>query len=239
MRLIIVDMTIELFAQLFQCYTDKMWNEMNKNLKVIGKPTPKLDAGIRVSGRAVYGHDIVLPNMLYGAILRAKYPVAEIESIDVSKAKQLPGVVCVITADDVDVNNISYKRDHPILKKGEVNCIRDEIAAVAAESNEIAQKALNLIDVTYNIKNGIYDPFDALKDDVPQINKFASTNQDKNIADSFHYEHGNLKEQKDKSVCIVKRRYTLPRVTHCCLGTSAITADYSKTEKRLTLYSLT
>ena len=93
---------------------------MKNNFKVIGKPTAKLDAKIRVSGKAVYGHDIKLPNMLYGAILRTKYPVAEIESIDTSKAKKLEGVACVITADDVDVNNISYKRDHPILKKGEI-----------------------------------------------------------------------------------------------------------------------
>ena len=210
---------------------------MKKELKIIGKPTPKLDAGIRVSGKAVYGHDIILPNMLYGAILRTKHPVAEIVSIDTSKAKQLPGVACVITADDVDTNNISYKRDHPILKKGEVNCIRDEIAAVAAETKEIAQEALSLIKVKYRVKEGIFDPFEALKEDAPQINKFNLNDQNKNIAHAFHYEHGNLQEQKDRSVCIVKRRYTMPRVTHCCLGTCAITADYSRMENRLTLYS--
>lgn len=216
-----------------------MTKSNKKELRVIGKPTPKLDAKIRVSGEIVYGHDITLPNMLYGAILRTKYPVAKIESIDTKKAKELPGVSCVITADDVDVNNISYKRDHPILKKGEANCIRDEIVAVAAESKQIAQKALSLIEVKYKIRKGIFDPFEALKDDAPQINKYAPENQDKNIAESFHYEHGNLQEQKDKSVCVVKRSYKLPRVAHCCLETSAITADYSKTEGRLTLYSLT
>jgi len=208
-------------------------------LKVIGTPTPKLDARIRVTGKAVFGHDVMLPNMLYGAILRTKYPVAEIVSIDTSKAKQLPGVVCVITADDVDVNNISYKRDHPILKKGQVNCIRDEIAAVAATAKEIAQKALSLIEVKYRVKEGIFDPFEALKDNAPQINKFAKDEEHKNIAHAFHYEHGNLEEQKTKSHVIVTQRYTLPRVTHCCLATCAITADYSKTEKRLTLYSVT
>jgi CO/xanthine dehydrogenase Mo-binding subunit len=208
-------------------------------LKVIGTPTPKLDAGIRVSGEAVYGHDIALPNMLHGAILRAKYPAAEIVSIDMSKAKQLPGVVCVITADDVDVNNISYKRDHPILKKGEVNCIRDEVAAVAATSKEIALKALDLIKVEYREKKGIFDPFEALKDDAPQINRFSKDEEGKNIAHAFHYAHGDLEEQKAKSHVIVKQRYTLPRVTHCCLGTCAITADYSKTGKKLTLYSVT
>ena len=212
---------------------------MEKKYKVIGKPATKLDAKIRVSGKAVYGHDIVLPSMLYGAILRTKYPVAKIESIDTSKSKKLEGVACVITADDVDVNNISYKRDHPILKKGEVSCIRDEIAAVAATSQEIAEEALKLIEVKYKIKEGIFDPFEALKDDAPQINKYAPADLGKNIAESFHYEHGNLQEQKDKSVCVVKKRYTLPRVTHCCMGTSTITADYSKAEKRLTLYSST
>ena len=212
---------------------------MKKELKVIGKPTPKLDANIKAAGQAVYGNDIVLPNMLYGAILRTEHPLAEILSIDTSMAKRLPGVVCVITANDVDVNNISYKRDHPILKKGRANCIRDEIAAVAAETREIGQRALSLIEVKYRVKEGIFDPFEALKEDAPQINEFATDEQNKNIAHAFHYEHGNLQEQKDKSVCVVKRRYNMPRVTHCCMGTCAITADYSKIENRLTLYSAT
>ncbi len=211
---------------------------MKRDLKIIGKPTRKLDAEARVSGEAVYGHDIVLPNMLHGAILRTKHPTAEILSIDTSKAKALPGVVCVLTADDVDVNNISYKGDHPILKKGEVNCIRDEIAAVAATSREIAAKALALIEVEYKVREGIFDPFAALKKEAPQLNRFASKEQGKNIADSFHYEHGDLQEQKEKSTCVVSQRYTLPRVTHCCMGTSAVTADYSRSTKRLTLYSL-
>ena len=120
---------------------------MTKKLKVIGTSVPKHDADIRVTGKALYGHDIVLPNMLHGAILRTEHPSAIIECIDISAAKKLPGVICVITADDVDVNNIGYKRDHPILKKGEANCTRDEMAAVAAETKEIAKQALKLIKV--------------------------------------------------------------------------------------------
>jgi xanthine dehydrogenase molybdenum-binding subunit len=212
---------------------------MGKKLKVIGKPTPKLDGNLRVSGKAVYGHDIVLPNMHHGAILRAKYPVADIESIDVSKAVSLPGVACVITADDVDVNNMSHLRDHPVLKGGGVNCIRDEIAAVAASTREIARRALSLIEVEYKIKEGIFDPVEAMKEDAPDINTHARGDDGKNIAQSFHYEHGDIQEQKEKSACIVKRRYSLPRVTHCCLETGVITADYSKSEGRLTLYSST
>jgi len=84
-----------------------MSNSKKKLLSVIGKPTPKLDAKVRVTGEAVYGQDIKLPNMLYGAILRTKYPVAEIISINTKKANELSGVISVLTADDVDVNNIS------------------------------------------------------------------------------------------------------------------------------------
>lgn len=212
---------------------------MKKELKIIGKPIPKHDAKIRVTGKAVYGHDIVLPGMLYGAILRTEHPSATF-TIDASEAKKLPGVVCVITADDVDTNNISYKRDHPILKKGEVNCIRDEIAAVAAVTKEIAQQALKLIKVKYKIRKGVYDPFEALKENTPQINKFIGGKfSNKNIAEIFHYEHGNLDEEKKKSKLILSRRFTLPRMTHACMGTSNITASYNASDGKLLLYSST
>lgn len=213
---------------------------MGNKLNVIGKPTPKIDAGERVSGRSVYGHDLRLPGMLYGAILRSEHPHAIIQSIDTSGAKKLPGVVLIITADDADTNPIGYRRDHPILKKGEVNCIRDEIAAVAAETRGIAEEALRLIRVRYKALPGIFDPSEALLKDAPVINKFAKdAGKGRNISDAFFYEHGNLEEQKKSSAVIVRQQYTLPRVAHCCLATSNITADYSPSAKRLTLYSST
>lgn len=212
---------------------------MSKKLKIIGTPVPKHDAKIRTTGEAIYGHDIKLPNMLYGAILRTRHPHAEF-TIDVSEAKKLPGVACVITADDVDTNNIGYKRDHPILKKNTVNCIRDEIAAVAAETKEIAQEALKRIKVKYKVKKGIYNPHEALKKSAPQINKFSSGKfENKNIAEKFFYEHGNLEQEKKNSVAIVKRKFTLPRMTHACMATSNITAHYTKTNGKLLLYSST
>lgn len=215
---------------------------MAKELTIIGKSTPKLDGKERVTGKAVYGHDIELPNMLHGMILRTKYPCANILSIDTSAAKALEGVICVITADDVDVNMIGYKRDHPIFKSKTVNCNRDEIAAVAATSKEIAKKAISLIKVEYDIKSGVYDPFEALKENTPKLNEFGKGLEqfgNKNLAESFHYEHGNLEEQKAKSKIIITKRYETSRVTHCCLGTSNITADYSKLNGNLTLWSST
>ncbi len=213
---------------------------MKKELKVIGQPIPKQDANIRASGKAIYGHDIVLPGMLYGAILRTEHPSAIIESIDVSEALKLPGVVCVITADDVDVNNIGYKRDHPILKKGEACCTRDELAAVAAETKAIARQALKLIKVKYKVRKGVYDAFEALEDSAPQINQFITGKfENKNIAEKFQYGHGNLEEEKKRSRHIISRRFTLPRMTHACMATSNITASYNNLDKKLLLYSST
>src|ERR1039458_644212 len=195
---------------------------METEHKIIGKPTQKIDAGIRISGKAIYGHDVKLNGMLHGAILRTEYPCADF-TIDTSDAKKLPGVVCVITADDIDCNNIGYKRDHPILKKEEANCIRDEIAAVAAETKEIAQQALKLIKVKYKVRKGVYDPFEALKESAPQINQFISGKfENKNIAEKFHYEHGNLEVEKKKSKHKVSKRFILPRMTHACMATSNI-----------------
>jgi xanthine dehydrogenase molybdenum-binding subunit len=215
---------------------------MKKQLNIIGRPTPKLDGKERVSGKAIFGHDIELPNMLHGKILRSKYPYARIISIDTSEALAIDGVECIITAADIDVNRISYKRDHPVLKSGWVNCQRDEIAAVAATSKEIALKAARLIRVEYEPLQGIFDPFEALKENSRQINLFGKGKEmfgNKNIAESFNYAHGNLDEQKSMSKVIVSRRYRLPRVTHCCMATSNITADYSRLDGKLTLYAST
>lgn len=221
-------------------YLQKKFEKMKPKLKVIGTSVPKQDAGMRVTGKAIYGHDIKLQGMLYGAILRTEHPSAIIESIDTSAARKLEGVYCVITADDVDVNNIGYKRDHPILKKGEANCTRDEIAAVAAETKEIAKQALKLIKVKYKVRKGIYDVHEALKEQAPQINKFISGKfSNKNIAETFHYEHGNLEEEKKKSAYIVSRKFTLPRMTHACMATSNVTASYNMLDKKLLLYSST
>jgi CO/xanthine dehydrogenase Mo-binding subunit len=209
---------------------------MNNHLKYIGKPHKKFDAKERTTGRSVYGHDIELSGMLHGAILRTKYPCAEIVSIDTSRAEQLAGVECVITAKDIDVNRISFKQDHPVLKSHMVTCIRDEIAAVAAESQEIAALALKLINVEYKERKGIYDPFEALKAEAAQINKWQPEDTPKNISMTFEYEHGDLEEQKEKSKVIVTRRYHLQKMTHCCMGTSNIAADYNPADKKLTLY---
>ena len=117
---------------------------------LIGKRIPKMDAPEKAGGKTRYIHDIDLPGQLHAKILRSSEVHAKILSIDTSAARALPGVHAVITAADVPWQRpIGVAKDHLPLKADRVRSPRDEIAAVAAESEEIASAALKLIKVAY------------------------------------------------------------------------------------------
>jgi len=201
---------------------------------LIGKPFPKIDAAERATGRAVYIHDLVLPRMLHAAILRSDRVHARIVSIDVSKAKALPGVKAVLTADDVENVPFGHGRDNTPLKGGKVRCIRDEIAAVAAETEAIAREAASMIEVEYEDLPPILTPAEALAEGAPLVREEKGTN----VPFTYDYDQGDWREGEAESDAIVEETYRLPYVTHCCLGTSGIVASFDARD-RLTLYSVT
>src|SRR5437879_3005566 len=131
---------------------------MAENFAVIGKGLPKRDGIEKVTGRTRYLHDLEVPRMAHGTILRARFPHARIVRIDVSRAVALPGVLAVMTGEDVEPRLFGYVKDHPALKRGKVRCIRDEVAAVVAETRAIAEEALELIDIEYDELPGLFDP---------------------------------------------------------------------------------
>jgi len=114
---------------------------------VVGKSTPKLDGPDKVTGRTCYLHDLELPRLAHGKILRTRLPHARIVSIDTSRARVLPGVLAVLTGADVEPRPFGFAKDQVALKRGKVRCIRDEVAAVAAATAAIAEEALALIQV--------------------------------------------------------------------------------------------
>src|SRR5262249_46180915 len=117
---------------------------------LIGKRIPKKDAPEKASGKTRYVHDINLPGQLHAKILRSAHVHAKIRSVDTSAAQALPGVHAVITAADIPWQRpIGVAKDHLPLKRDVVRSPRDEIAAVAAETEAIAQAALELIRVHY------------------------------------------------------------------------------------------
>ena len=135
---------------------------------VIGQPADRVDGPQKVTGEAQYTADIQLPGTLWGKILRSPYPFAEIVSVDTSEAKALPGVHAVLTGSDVQ--GVLYGRrlrDVPALAQDVVRFIGEPVAAVAAETEDIANEALELIDVHYKELSPTLDPFEAMKDDAP------------------------------------------------------------------------
>jgi xanthine dehydrogenase molybdenum-binding subunit len=190
---------------------------------LIGKRIPKMDAPEKASGKTRYIHDIDVPGQLWGKILRSSRVHARIKRIDVSKAKALPGVHVVLTAADVpDQRPIGVNKDHPALKGDKVRCIRDEIAAVAADTEAIAEAALKLIEVEYEDLPVIVDPEASLAPGAPVINEKHADN----VAMRFDYSHGDVARGEAESDVVIEDSFKLHYVTHCCMGVSGVIAEF-------------
>jgi 4-hydroxybenzoyl-CoA reductase subunit alpha len=142
---------------------------------VVGKPLPRVDGLAKLTGQAKYTTDIVLPDIVYGKLLRSPHPHAKIISIDTSKAEKLPGVEAVITGKDTlgirygFVDTPSYPAEERPLAEDKVRFIGEAVAAVAAVDPDIAEDALDLIEVEYDPLPAVFDPEEAMKDGAPQI----------------------------------------------------------------------
>ncbi len=136
--------------------------------RVVGIPAPRVEGEQKVTGRAVYAADVVLPGMLWVKLLRSPAPHALIKKIDVAQARQVPGVHAVMTGEDISGAKIGKKIiDMPVLAEGVVRFIGEKVAAVAAESEEIAAQALNLIEVEYDEMPAVFDPLQAMLASAP------------------------------------------------------------------------
>ena len=223
---------------------------------LIGKRIAKMDAPEKASGKTRYVHDINLPGQLHGKILRSSRVHALIRRIDTSRAKALPGVHVVITAADVpDQRPIGVSRDHLPLKTDRVRSQRDEIAAVAAESEEIAEQALRLIEVEYEDLPVVSDPAAALEPGATLIHPephgadgshlhlkqgmpIAFTGRKDNVAMRFDYAHGDVAQGEAESDVVIEDTFKLHYVTHCCMGVSGILAEFDASG-HLLMYSNT
>ncbi len=128
-------------------------DKTKKAYKVIGTPRPKIDAYGKVTGRALYADDIMLPRMLYGRLLRSPHPHARIIDIDTSRARALPGVVAVITGQDLPrkYGILPSSQDEYALAIDKVRYVGDPVAAVAALDPDTLDEAMKLIAVEYEV----------------------------------------------------------------------------------------
>ena len=142
---------------------------LDRELTVVGKSLDRRDAAEKVTGQAKYSGDIKLPGMLYGKTLHCPYPRARIVKIDVSKAEALPGVQAVLTKDNTKGWRTSWYRVPQIAFPECITYEGTEVAAVAAEDMMIAQRAVERIDVEYEVLPPMLDAEETLKNPPPPL----------------------------------------------------------------------
>lgn len=210
---------------------------------VINHKTVNVDGYAKVTGRAQYTIDIKLPNMLYGKILRSPHPHARIKNIDYSKALELPGVMGVVTGKDtLGIKQGIWRRykelcDEQILAVDKVRYIGEPVAAVAAITEEIAEKALDLIEVEYEVLPAVFDPRDAIRKDAPEIHEGV----ERNINVTRHIEWGDVDEafaEAEKDGYIREDWFETSSQHHCCMETRAAVSSYTP-DGKLTVWCST
>jgi CO/xanthine dehydrogenase Mo-binding subunit len=196
-------------------------------LRTIGKPLRKVDAMGKAVGATVYAGDFSMMQMLHGKVFRSKQSSARILRLDVSKARALPGVACVITGLDVpnarlvsDLPGQTGQKqrtgsDVPVLASEQVRFYGEPIALVAAETPEIADKALSLIEIDFEPLPGVYDPLEAMKPGAPVV-----TPPD-NIVARWKIRKGDMESGFEQADLIVENTFQVPYQEHAYLEPEA------------------
>lgn len=138
---------------------------------IVGRNEPRLDATVKVTGKAIYSTDIERPGMLHAKVLRSPHAHARIVSIDAAAARAMPGVAAVLTqAECAGLQPYgTFVKDQPVVATGTVRYVGDVVAAVAAVNERTALAALELIAVEYEVLPAVFDPASALDPAAPLI----------------------------------------------------------------------
>ncbi|NWG08613.1 MAG: molybdopterin-dependent oxidoreductase [Chloroflexi bacterium] len=194
--------------------------------QTVGKPEKKVDAIKLVQGKPAFTADIDMRGMLHARVLRSPHAHARIKKIDASKARELKGVAAVLTWQDIPrVVYSTAGQSDPIpgpldsfSLDNKVRFVGDRVAMVAAETPEIAEKALALIDVEYEILPAILDSRDSMKPDAvrihdePEYVNFAVSNPEKNLAAHIRIDIGDVEKGFAEADEIFEAEYEVPKV---------------------------
>ena len=209
---------------------------------VIGKSVAMVDSAGKSTGAGKYTDDLSLPGMLVGNILHSPYPHALIKRIDTSKARALEGVVTVVTGGDAPnpYGILPVGHDETALAVGKVRYIGDNVACVAAVSEETADRALELIEVEYEPLPAYFDPEQSMKAERDLIHE----NRPNNIEKDYHHVFGDPEKGFVEADYIVEARYIANEVTHAAMEPHSTLASFEidpQTGKagRLTVWSST
>jgi len=196
-------------------------------LAYVGKSIPRVDAPEKVMGRAMYTLDLLLPKMLHGKLKASPLPHARIKHIDTSRAGRLPGVKLVLTAKDIPDSCVwgvvPSCYDQRPLCTDKARFIGDSVAAVVAASEDIAQEALDLIEVDYEELPAVFDPREAMRPGAPVIHD----RWPNNIAFTKHMEFGEVEKAFQTAHHVSEISTASPRQAHCAFETHVSIAEWS------------
>ncbi|MCX6046291.1 MAG: xanthine dehydrogenase family protein molybdopterin-binding subunit [Chloroflexi bacterium] len=198
---------------------------------VVGRPQSRLEGLEKVTGRARYSYDVRLSGQLYAAVLRSPYPHARIRHIDTTKAEQLPGVHAILSSANAPDDITWYEEKSKLFDKT-LRFIGDEVAAVAAESEEFAQDALRLIEVAYEPLPFVIEVEAALQPDAPRVHDKGNRVDEPTI-----YERGNAAAGLREADVVIEQTYTTQTAVHNSLEPHGCTAFWEGDQ--LTLWEST
>ncbi|HKN21253.1 MAG TPA: molybdopterin cofactor-binding domain-containing protein [Terracidiphilus sp.] len=209
---------------------------------IIGKSVAMIDAAGKTTGSGKYTDDLALPGMLYGKILHSPHPHARIKSIDTSRAERLDGVIAVVTGKDAPnpFGILPVGHDEHALALDKVRYVGDNVACVAAVSEAIAEKALELIDVDYELLPAYFDPEESMKAETNLIHD----NKPNNLEKDYHHVFGDPDKAFAEADYIAEGRFLANEVTHAAMEPHCTLASFeldphTGTRGRLTVWSST
>ncbi len=228
-----------------------------KSYKYLGKSVVKVDSYDKVTGKALFGADLKLPNLAHGKILRSPYAHARINRIDTSKAIAAPGVVAVVTGKDfpflapgtlahigrrvVDISAIS----HVVMARDKVHFHGQPVAAVAAITMEEAENALSLIEIDYQPMPVVLEADEALKPEAPLLhNDLFTISEDSiastpsNVAQHLEFSRGDLAQGFEKADIVIERSFRTRLVHHGYIEPESETALVSP-DGQITVWAVT
>jgi CO/xanthine dehydrogenase Mo-binding subunit len=198
-------------------------NKSKISLSVVGKSVPIKDAKEKVTGTLEYAVDFELPGMVFGKILRSPHAHAKIKKIDTSKAEALSGVLGVVSyldAPDRDWNSCWFNyRGHIFDEK--VRFVEDDVAAVAATTEEIAEEALQLIEVEYDVLPAVFEPEEALKSDAPQVRMEGNAREPRIV------NWGDVTKGLEESDIVVESQMHFASQQYAPIGRNACIAEWA------------
>ena len=215
-----------------------------KRESLIGKSIPRREDPRMITGTATYVDDLKLPGMQYAVIVRSPHAAANIRSVDIKKAAEMPGVTAIFTGKDTEkvgpvpcgasLPGLRVPHQH-ILAMDRVYYVGHAVAVVVASDRYIARDAAEEVEVDYEVLQAVADPEKALAPGAPAVHP----QWPDNVAFTFHQEGGEVDQAFADAEVIVKQRITSQRLVPMSMETRGVVAEWKAADRSLLLYTST